>query len=74
MKNSPSVQITNGANQTQLVVGNATRKLNGDYTLVAQNEHGRDEASVEVLVRYDNTDSFILVTFSSQVPKRRQHG
>ena len=51
MKNSPSVQITNGTNQTQLVVGNATRKLNGDYTLVAQNEHGRDEASVEVLVR-----------------------
>ena len=56
MKNSPSVQITNGTNQTQLVVGNATRKLNGDYTLVAQNEHGRDEASVEVLVRYDNTE------------------
>ena len=74
MKNSPSVQITNGTNQTQLVVGNATRKLNGDYTLVAQNEHGRDEASVEVLVRYDNAESFILVTFSSQVPKRRQHG
>ena len=74
MKNSPSVQITNGTNQTQLVVGNATRKLNGDYTLIAQNEHGRDEASVEVLVRYDNTESFFLVPFSSQVPKRRQHG
>ncbi|KAG1672466.1 Twitchin [Nymphon striatum] len=50
VKSSDKIKITEEPYNIKISVRQATRADNGTYTLTAENEHGKDEATVEVVV------------------------
>lgn len=45
-----NVEIENKDYNTKFTINDAVRKNSGKYTIIAENEHGKDEADVEVVV------------------------
>lgn len=50
VKSSDRIKITEEPYNIKLAVRQATRADNGTYTLKAENDYGKDEATVEVIV------------------------
>ncbi|GIY57128.1 twitchin [Caerostris extrusa] len=48
VENSEHREIQNVEYNTKLIIHNAQRKYSGVYKIVAENEHGKDEAEVEI--------------------------
>lgn len=55
-----NVEVVNVDYNTKLTISDAKRKDNGIYEIIAENEHGKDEADVEVVVlgEYDASTHF----------------
>ena len=45
-----NIEIINVPHNTKFAITDALRKQNGVYTIKAENEHGMDEAEVEITI------------------------
>ncbi|KAG8239130.1 hypothetical protein J437_LFUL018920 [Ladona fulva] len=50
LENSPTCKIENVDYNTKIMLSDTTRKDTGIYTIIAENDSGKDEATVEVIV------------------------
>lgn len=50
MENSEGREVVNVEYNTKLLIHVAQRKYSGKYKITAENEHGKDEAEVEITI------------------------
>lgn len=50
MENVSNIEIINVPHNTKFNMNDALRKQNGVYIIRAENEHGKDEAEVEITI------------------------